>query len=362
VCGPHTDLEIIEDEWVHLIKMLGSIKGLQNLTLRCTSGSRNFHPLQAVASALNNARSLHRLEIAQEREPFPRDPSELFALANALREHTALEEFGWVDFCQRLEAEQNTTIDPVLRALRACPHLRKVVIMTKYACVDAIKNLLQLPSAIELHLVLENEHWLAVADEIRRGRCNVVQRLILVMLQVTISDATEAVKAVASAIRLDCNLEHLYLRMENGFSDEAGVALATALTVNKTLCKITLSVRPVFTDGILFPDVGLLGAPAYAAFGDMLCVNTSLVLKLPAFESAGADERLKKHYHQMVIEQRLNKAGRGRLLASKQTTTVEYVDALSELNSYNVDNSSPALQVSCLYSLLRLYPAVVCMS
>ena len=84
-----------------------------------------------------------------------------------------------------------------------------------------------------------------VANEIRRGRCN-VQTLTLIMLQGARSEATEAAKAVASAIQLDRNLEQIYLQMENGFTDEAGVALAEALTVNKTLRMIRLSaiVRP----------------------------------------------------------------------------------------------------------------------
>jgi hypothetical protein len=88
--------------------------------------------------------------------------------------------------------------------------------------------------------MLEKEYWLAVADEIRRGRCN-VQRLALAVRQGTVFEDAEAVKAVASAIRLDQILEHLTLRMNDGFTDEAGVALAEALTVNTTLRKIDLS-------------------------------------------------------------------------------------------------------------------------
>jgi hypothetical protein len=49
------------------------------------------------------------------------------------------------------------------------------------------------------------------------------------MCQVTRSVAMEAVKAIASAIREDHNLEHLTLQMENGFTDTAGVALAENL-------------------------------------------------------------------------------------------------------------------------------------
>jgi hypothetical protein len=53
----------------------------------------------------------------------------------------------------------------------------------------------------------------------------------------------------------------------------------------------------------------------------------------------------------------LNKVGRGRLLASRQTTREEYVDALYELSPDSVDDS-PAFRVSCLFSLLLLNPAI----
>jgi hypothetical protein len=143
--------------------------------------------------------------------------------------------------------------------------------------------------------------------------------------------------------------------MENGFTDEAGMALVEALTVNKTLLTINLStfVRP----GQKMQHAATLGAPAYEAFSAMLRVNTSLVLKLPPFETAGADERLVDSRNQMRIEQRLNHDGRGRLLSSSQTPRKEWVDALNELNSSNVDEP-PKFNVSCLYSLLRLNPSV----
>jgi hypothetical protein len=172
-----------------------------------------------------------------------------------------------------------------------------VLILTKCASTDAVKNLLHLQSATDLYLRLGKEYLLAVADEIRRGRCN-VQRLTICM-QGTIFEVTEAVKAVASAIRLDQNLERLYLRMS--FSDEAGVALVEALTVNTTLRKIDLSYCKA-----------TLGAQVYVALSAMLRVNTSLVLKLPPFKSADADERLCESWKQMRIEQRLNQVGRWR--------------------------------------------------
>jgi hypothetical protein len=220
-----------------------------------------------------------------------------------------------------------------------------------------MKNLLQLGPATDLRLVLNKEHWLAVADEIRRGRCHVRKQLQLYMPHGTISDATEAVQAVASAIRMDQNLESLMLRMNNGFTDEAGVALAEALTVSTTLRKIILN-----TDtGRSRNDHNLetLGSQSYEAFAAMLRVNASLVLELPPLDTAAlCDERLGKQYDQMRIEQLLNKVGRARLLVSSQMTKEEWVDALVELSSYNVYDS-PAFRVSCLYSLLRLNPATV---
>jgi hypothetical protein len=100
-----------------------------------------------------------------------------------------------------------------------------------------------------------------------------------------------------------------------------------------------------------------LGAESYDAFAAMLRVNTSLVLKLPPFKDTGGDhKRDKKHFNKMRIEQSLNAVGRGRLLSSSQTPRKEWVDALHGLNSYSTNN--PAFQVSCVYSLLRLNPAI----
>jgi hypothetical protein len=180
------------------------------------------------------------------------------------------------------------------------------------------------------------------------------------MLRGTRSEATEAVKALASAIRMDRNLTYLGLQIEVGFTDEAGVALAEALTVNKTLRKITLCEANLSSFLYQGRNKDTLGAPAYEAFSAMLRVNTSLILDLP-FVNCGADEKLRESRRQTFIEQKLNKVGRGRLLASRQATREEWVDALDELNSDNSEHSLP-FQVSCLYSLLRSNPLVVCMS
>jgi hypothetical protein len=91
----------------------------------------------------------------------------------------------------------------------------------------------------------------------------------------------------------------------------------------------------------------------------MLRVNTTLALKLPPLEYPAADERLIDSRNQMLIEQRLNNVGLESLLASRQTTRDEWVYTLHKLNSRNASRP-PALLVSCLYSLLRLNPSVVC--
>jgi hypothetical protein len=271
--------------------------------------------------------------------------------------HTALQDFTWYDCCPLLEvAPQDLSPNIVLRALPACPHLQNVLIMSECASSDAMKNLLQLRPATELHLVLETEHWLSVADAIRRGRCN-VQKLTLAMYREDTVDATEAVKAIASAIRLDRSLEHLTLEMAKDFTDEMGVALAEALTVNTTLRNITLSVEPLDDDSHNGDNEVTLGAQAYEAFSAMLLIKTSLLLELPPFDDAGGDERLHDSHSQMCIEQRLNEVGRGRLLLSSQTPRKEWVDALNELNCSYIDET-PEFNISCLFSLLRLNPSV----
>jgi hypothetical protein len=115
--------------------------------------------------------------------------------------------------------------------------------------------------------------------------------------------------------------------------------------------------------GSTSPNKAALGAPVYEALSAMLRVNTSLILKLTPLktdETNVANERLIQSYNQMIIEQLLNRFGRGRLLTSSNYTTREdWVNALHELSIYpNNVNDAGAFQVSCLYSLLRLQPAI----
>jgi hypothetical protein len=356
-CRSQQTLGITENEWVLLVHTIGRINDIQILQFYCTHGSRDFQPFQSVADAVNNAPSLCEVRVLLEGENFPDDSSGLTAFANALREHTALQYFSWFDLISRLDvAMVDLSPDLLLRALPTCPHLRNVSITTICASADAVKTLLLLSKNTYLILKLNIEHWLAVADGIRQGHCNIKDLCLSSPLRNSSLEDTEAVKAIACAIRLDCNLERLRLDMKNSFTNEGAVALAEALTVNRALRKITLSDTPCrrrLRCGQV-RDANTLSSPGYDAFSAMLCVNTSLVLELPTF--TGGDERIVDSRNQVRIEQRLNHVGRGRLLSSSQTPREEWVDALYALNSSNVDET-PDFNISCLYRLLRLNPA-----
>jgi hypothetical protein len=356
-CAAHLDLGLSEDEWVLLVETLGRIRDIKNLEFNIlASGSReNFHPFQTVADAVNNAQSLHAVNLCLESHEFIADDSGLTAFANAIREHKNLEEVQLCDYSRKVEAAQSALLDPVLRALSACPHFTMVFVMTACASSSAMQELLQLGPTTDLRLKVNTEHWLAVADGIRQGHCTIKNLHLALLLQKSSSKATEAMKAVASAIREDSCLEYLELEMKKYFTNAAGVALAEALTVNTTLCELTLTLDPV-RRRIDLQNVDSMSAPAYDAFCAMLRVNTGLTLDLPPFDFAGCDEKLIDSVNRMRIEQELNGVGRGRLLSSSQTEG--WVRAMDDLNLYTNDDETPEFNVSCLYSLLRLNPSV----
>jgi hypothetical protein len=164
-CYSHLDLSIsVVDEWIQLIKTLMSIEGIQRLELNCVNGCCDFHPLQAIADAVNNAHSLQSLSVL----PLDwrhLDQSGIAALANALREHTVFLSFHLEWFLVSAAAQSDTSLDPVLlQALLACPQLRKVTIITRCTSADAVQNLLHSPTVTTLHLGLKLDRWLAVAN------------------------------------------------------------------------------------------------------------------------------------------------------------------------------------------------------
>jgi hypothetical protein len=101
-----------------------------------------------------------------------------------------------------------------------------------------------------------------------------------------------------------------------------GVALAKALTINKTLRMLCLSADAVMTNRDEDNKVAL-GPQSYKAFSAMHLVNTSVAVTLPDFDAANADESNILSFNQMLIEQGLNEDGRGRLLSSSQTPREE---------------------------------------
>jgi hypothetical protein len=121
-CRSQHILGIREDEWVLLVKALGRIRDIQNLRFDLAPGSRDFHPFQAVADAINSAHSLQTLTASPDDESFLRDSSGLTALANAIRKQTGLQ-FTLIDRRPPLEAVQSAALDPVLQALSACLRL-----------------------------------------------------------------------------------------------------------------------------------------------------------------------------------------------------------------------------------------------
>jgi hypothetical protein len=357
-CKLQRILQLGSDEWVLLVKSIGRIKCIDSLTLWLDADSHNFHAFQAVADAVNSAHSLRSLRLFVRGETSPRDFPRVSALANALREHTGLRNFLWIEIITQRDAVQITALDHMFRVLPACPHLQNVTIKTQCASAGAIKNLLQLQQGTKLSLEVKRDNWLVATEAIRQGTCN-VQRLGLFLSKGAPFEANEAVQAVASAIQLDHNLKILSLRMVDRFTDEAGVALAEALAVNTTLRKIILFFHRM--DASTFPNIAALSAPVYKALSSMLRVNTSLILDVRLSTIDGANETLRESRDQLRIEQQVNLVGRGKLLASSQTTREQWANALHVLTSRNVDEP-PAFQVSCVYSVLRSNPTVVRMS
>jgi hypothetical protein len=85
-------------------------------------------------------------------------------------------------------------------------------------------------------------------------------------------------------------------------------SLAEALTVNRTQRKMDVNANPVM-DRREEDIKATLAARSYEAFGAMLRVNTNITLDLPTFDdAAGANERDTSHYNQMCIKLQLKKA------------------------------------------------------
>jgi hypothetical protein len=99
-------------EWIRLVKAIGTIRDIRHLTFVCEPGSHDFHPFQAVADAVSTAPSLCKLSLSLEFASYPSDRSGLIALAAALRQHTALQEFYWQDTSWGVEVVDPSALHP----------------------------------------------------------------------------------------------------------------------------------------------------------------------------------------------------------------------------------------------------------
>ena len=349
--GCHTDMElgVTESEWCRLVRALGSIQGLKRLAVAWRNGSLGFHPLQVVARAVDSANSLHDLTIfssAYEQS----DPAGEVSLARSLRQHRTLK-----DFCL-FAYMQTTTRSPQLIAAAAC--LRQVRIVNQNLTRDDVRCLSRSLSINKLILEGGVDSWLVIADEIRNG---FFRPETLVLVRTTASSAfetAEAIQVILGAIECNSSLRKLSLYSTTGFSDEMGVALAKALTVNTTMVWIDLQNTYTTSNSAYHPSQppNTLGAEAYKEFIAMLKINMNVRLKLPNLKS-DADSETRVQQSLMRIESNLNEAYCGSLVTSNQTTREEWVNALQRLND-SCKNDGASFHLSCVYSMLQRNPSL----
>lgn len=356
-CATHTDLGISKTRWASLVRTIGAIRNLQCLKLCWMGSSTNTCDHWAdVAMTLQAASFLRELTIRMIGvRMIPSARAGLETLAGTLREHKRIQTFVWHDSFQR----GHSHFDRVLESLGTCPQLQQVDITTRCASAEALANLLQCVPQ-RLRLVLNMDQWSGVTDRIARGQCS-VRSLTLHIIHVyngnddqtihevhaaAVRTADEPVEALAVAIEQgdNPNLEDLELRFdtEKSITNAAGRRLARALTDNQTLRTFSLA-------------NAALEVPSYEAFSTMLGANTGLVLVLTPL-AINANDSLLESQTKMEIEQRLNLAGRGRLLQANRATREEWVGVLNELIALSVDDDSTDFQVSCLFEFLQRQP------
>jgi hypothetical protein len=361
-------------KWVALVGAIGRIRTLSRLTLRCDcenlgaryTGSR----LTEVAAALQGATNLRELSLFNTVPFMPLDGIQ--ALAHALEQLPALQKFVWRDTCR---VNRRYNLDPVINTLvNRCPQLRHVDITTRVASDEAMASLLQVggqePST-SLRLVMYTDQWAAVTGGIAACLCHVRSLTLVVsgheprddafldsLRQDSINWVPNTVTTLARAIqRADSqhagqgNPNLVYLRLEfppfipyPPISDAAGMELVEALTVNQILREFSLA-NATFRGG------------AYDAFGNMLRVRTELVVDLERL-SINEAEPIANAYSRMMIVQRLNQAGRGRLLNQRTRQVMQNV--LQELSRVTAADP-PELHVSCINELLHDNPSLLCL-
>jgi hypothetical protein len=371
-CPAYYHLGITGPMWVNLVRAIGGIRTLSRLSLGCdceAPGARYWgNRLTEVAAAVQGATNLRELSLLSTvRHQRPLDGVQ--ALAHALEQLPALQKFVWSDTCRPNVIRIN--LDPVIDTLvNRCPQLGQVDITTRCASDGAMASLLRVgvqETDTSLRLVLNTHQWAAVTGAIAACRCH-VRRLTLVVgshevradddgLLIQIRDdmlngIDNLVTTLAGAIREadmedggNPNLAYLTLELPGDgirISAAAGIALAAALAANRTLRLFSL-VNANF------------GANSYGVLRDMLRLRTNLVLVLPRL-LISENQLVKNAHSRMMIVQRLNQAGSGRLL--NQMTREVMLDILNDLIRVTAADP-PELQVECINHLVQANPSVL---
>jgi hypothetical protein len=244
-----------------------------------------------------------------------------------------LEQVEWQGkFRSTLEIRENihtnNCLDPLFRALAVCPRLRSVQIWTdtvNYVTPQAVRELLVRAPVLQC-LDLKTTEWEAVAEQIGQDSCH-IETLKLSTLRCPGSGAGSLARVVGQ----NRHLLSLTLRVGTGFTDALGIALAQALQVNTSLKELVL----VGEWDYGFRTTDHMNIPAYQALRKMLRVNTSVVLKVPALDSRWNPDLVdivRPYHDRMLIEMRLNAAGRGKLMLGSQASKVKWVNTLHELS------------------------------
>jgi hypothetical protein len=354
-CQGNVSLGITQEEWFLFVRTLGTIPALRQLSF-LGQDVPNVPPVQAVADAVGSARLLQKFQIGEGVILFGSKTGFEALCHNIGTCCSDLEQVEWQGKFRstweiRENRDTNNCLDPLFLALALCPRLRSVQILTdavNYVTPQAVRELLVRAPALQ-HLDLRTTEWEAVAEIIGQESCH-IQTLKLSTLRCPGIGALSLARAVGQ----NRHLQSLTLRLGTGFTDDLGVALAQALQVNTSLKELILVDQWDYG----FRTTDHMNIAAYQALRNMLRVNTSVVLKIPNFDtrwSPGLADSLVRSYYRMLIEMRLNAAGRGGLMLGSQASKAAWVRTLHELIVQDNDDDS---QVDCLFTLLKLNPSI----
>lgn len=342
------------EQCLECIRTLRGMKGLKELVFvgGCVDDEvtrSNTISLQAVTSFVTKSRSLEKLVLEDGVVLHTGSGDRWECLPNGFC-GLPLREFTWHGELKGHSHNDVPTLDPLLFSLTSWPNLRKARIKlncNKIKDESILRLLLRSKSLKELTLDgLTSSQWMLIMDEITQGQHS------LAMLDLSLASSkgsNECALAAANVIQHDSVLQSLTLRVSSGFSNDAGVAFAHALTVNTTLQELDLM------EGSDAHVKDRFGSESYQAMAEMLKVNTDHQLIVPMSSSPISEANVVSDYTEMVLEMELNRIGRGRL--SPAASRAEWVQGL--LDCKNVESSfAPNLDISCMFALLRLNPSV----